>query len=218
MTTTISYLKRHIENMDDPFGGYDVSVKLRLKTPFQGDPKKEQIHFGGKILVEQNKRISGIIIFSSGVTYMIEYDNSKFIVSYRLDSGSEFDGWKQYEEIEILDAEISLNKMSGITPLATVQLISRQPDFIVKDPFKKIKDIVNDFSNEVICEKVHRSDIDKGILVVPVKKNPQIEKESLKAIFRRNFIWEDLLFYDTHEVHLHFNDTKKQMWLNRNSA
>lgn len=218
MITTISFLKNHIENMDDPFGGYDVSVKLNLKTPFQGDPKKGQIYFGGRILIEQNRKISGIIVFSSGVTYMIEYDNSKFIVSYRLDSGSELDGWNQYEEIELLDVQISFNKMSVASPLTTVQLNSKEPDFIVKDPFQKIQHIINEVSKNFVCERVYRSDIDSGILIVPIKKNLQIDKETLKRIFRDNFIWEDLLYFDTHEVHLHFEDTKKQMWLNRNSA
>lgn len=218
MTTTISFLKNYIENMDDSFGGYDVSVKLILKIPFQNDPQKGQINLEGRTLTEQNKQIPGIVIFSSDRSFMLEYENSRFIAHYRLDSGAEFEGWNEYEEIELKEVEFSLNEMSKATPLSTIQLLSREPDFVVKSPFQKILEIVNDLSKADVCSKVYRSDIDSGILIVPIKKYIQLEKETLKANFRKNLIWKDLLYFDTHEVHLHFEDTKKQMCLNRNSA
>jgi len=218
MTTGLTFLKRHIENMNDPFGSYDVRLKLLLKNPFQNDSAKGQIHIGGRILDEQNRQISGIVIFSSDKSFMIEYENDRLIAHYRIDSGEEFEDWKEYEEIELKEVEISINETSKTTPLSTLQQMTKEPDFILKSPFAKIQDIVNSFSQEPICDQVYRSDIDNGILVVPLSTNPQIEKEVLKAVFRKNYIWDDLIFFDTHEVHLHFNDTKKQMWLNRNSA
>jgi len=218
MTTGLTFLKTHIENMNDPFGTYDVRAKLVLEKPFQNDNEKGQIHIGGRILNEQNRQISGIVIFSSDKSFMIEYENDRLIAHYRLDSGEEFEEWKEYDEIELKEVEISINETSRTTPLSTLQQLTKEPDFILKSPFAKIQDIVNSFSKEPVCDKVYRSDIDNGILVVPLSTNPQIEKEALKAIFRKNYIWDDLIFYDTHEVHLHFNDTKKQMWLNRNSA
>lgn len=214
---TISFLKNYIENIGDPFGGYKVQVKLILEKPFQNDNTKGQIYVGGRIYAEQNRQIAGIVIFSDDKSFMLEYENSRFIIHYRLDSGKEFDGWNEYEEIELKEVELSINEMSKVTPLSEVQLLTKEPDFVLKTPFHKIQDIVNDFSKEYLCERVYRSDIDKGILIVPVNKTVQFKKEAIKAVFRESYIWDDLLYYDTHEVHIHFCDTRKQMWLNRNN-
>jgi hypothetical protein len=140
---------------------------------------------------------------------MLEYGNNQFVAHYKLLSGVGIEGWDEYESKEMIDAQFSINRMSESTPLTAVQLLKNEPDFIVKTPFQKIQGLINEIFKGPVCDRVYRSDIDNGILVVHIKKDIHVEKETVKKSLRDNLIWEDLLCFDTHEVHLHFEHSKK---------